>query len=847
MEVRYDQSNFSLGELDPLIQRRSDWEGYYKGLKYARDVLILPQGGATSRWGTLYADELSVVNPDRPAECDLSNYIVGQSTIYTFTWEALTLKIYLENILVATVVTPFQAEDIINLRPYQLQDVVVIAWWRGKPYQLTLSNDTPNLITGFTSNTLTVTTALPVGKIYPVQFTTSGALPTTSPQIYEQVTYYAKVVSANAITLYSSATDAADDIDPYVVTNAGTGTNNVIVINTWALTQINFDFVPGYDFNRNYDSITFTPSATSGTSVTITLSAPLATLTSQFVGGFFTGNGGVLRIVSVTDTSHFVGFTSEDFNDTSAIEGSLSVLAEPAWSDVRGWPALVSAYQNRLAFGRTRSLPNGRWLSVTNSYYNFNDSETLDDDAISWYPNGAGIGYIQALTSARTLVVHTTTNTQSTPVLNEIPITPTNANFPEQSKFGALPIQPIYIDNQIIFVDKGNNVINMIWEITQSAFVTKNISIPSSGLIRLPVDMAAFAQPIVTDGFYAVFVNTDGTLANFQSLLEEDVRAWSLMETKGQTPIDQNSNGQDVHHNFVHVSTALDRCWFLVQRFIPTAQAPVAITGFNGLLNTLNATDHGLPINSISQVTFTTSGTLPSTNPQITTDSYYFAVGVDSDSFRIFSTYAQAQAAIDDLTLANPIVIMSAGTNSNVVYWPLKAHIYLEELDFDSYTDCTFDYTFNSAQSSVTGLDALNGQVVQVKGDGYVLTPQTVVNGAITLSNPSSVVKVGLQFIPKVTPLPVAIPGQMGGIYNPQHVKALYIAYVDSIGMQIERNNIPIRTMQQFNVGEIPVPATGIFQYTPMGGWDATVEFDITQPNPLPMTITGLSYRLEAT
>ena len=847
MEVRYDQSNFSLGEVDPTIQKRTDWEGYYKALQKARDVLIIPQGGATSRWGTKFVAELTIVDTTQPTYCDCTNYILGDNTIYVLVWEANSLKIYLENVLVATVSTAFAQEDIPNLRPYQVQEVVVIAWGRGRPYQLTLGFDSANTITGVSGNTLTVTTALPIGAIYPVQFSTGGSLPVTNPQIYTQVTYFAKVITTNSVALFSSAQDAVKNINQYTVTNAGVGPNNLFVQNNWNLSTITFDFIPGYDFNHNYDAITFTPSATSGAAVTVTLSAPLSTLTSQFVGGFFAGNGGILRITSVADTSHFTGYTTEDFHDTSAIQGSLAILTEPAWSDARGWPALVSAYQNRLVFGRTISLPNGRWLSVVNSFYNFNDSETLDDDAISWYPNGAGIGFIQALTSARTLVVHTNTNTQSTPVLNEVPITPANANFPEQSKFGALPIQPIYLDNQIIFVDKGNNCINMIWEITQSAFVTKNISIPSSGLIRLPVDMAAYAQPVVTDGFYALFINSDGTLANFQSLLEEDIRAWSLMTTKGQTPIDQNSNGEDVTHNFIHVTTALDRCWFLIQRYVPTAQTGVLITGFTGSNNTLFALNHGLPVGEVSQITFQTSGTLPVTSPAIYTTNYYFAVAITTNSFQIYETKAQAQTAISNPSLANPIVIQSAGTNTNVVYWPLKPKIYLEELSFDVFTDCTFTYSYSSPVSNISGLQALNGLVVQIKADGYVLNQQTVVNGEIPLSTPASNIAVGLQFVPTVTPLPISIPGQMGGVYNPQHVKSFYIAYVDSVGMQVEAYDIPTITMQDFVVGEPAVPQTGIFQYNAMSGWDATATFDITQPYPLPMTITGLSYRLEAT
>jgi len=843
-EVKYDQSNFSRGELDPTMQKRTDYESYYKGLKFARNVIGIPQGGMESRWGTEFVYSLGdTVDASVPAYCEITPLIYNDSSVFLIVWTAELATIFLENIQVATVATPFMQEDIANLRPTQIQERLIIAWGRGVPQQLSLAANAANAITGYsaTNNTLTVTTSLTVGQIYPATFTTTSALPTTSPQIYANVTYYIAPVTATTIRIYTTSEDAATATNPYAISNAGSGTNDLFVYNTWTLSNITFSFIPAYDFFGGYSAITFTPSATSG-SITLTASAAWNTagFTTAFIGGLFSGNGGVMRITGITDSTHATGYTVEDFNNTNAILGALAFLGQPAWSDAQGWPALSSAYQNRLVFARTYSIPNGRWLSVVNDLFDFDDSETLDDNAISWYPLGAGIGYVQALTSCRTLVVHTNTNTQSTPVLTELPITPTNTSFPEQSKFGSLPIQPIYLDNQIIFVDQGNNVINMIWEITQSAYVTKNISIESSGLIRLPVDMAAFAQPIATDGFYALFVNSDGTLANFQSLLEEDVKAWTLMDTWGHMPADQSNNQVPIKNSFVHVATALERCWFLIQRQIPIAQAGVAISGYTS--TTFTATAHGMPIGSVSQITFTTTGTIPTTTPQINTTEYWFANALTNNTFSVYTTY------YDALNQTNAIAISNAGTDTDVVYWELTPQIFLEELDFDYYTDCTVNQTFDVATNTVTGLDTLNGQVVQIVADGYVIPEQTVFNNQITLPISATSVQVGLQYIPRVTPLPINIPQIMGTIYNPQHVRTLYVAYVNSIGMQIQGNTIPVQTMQEFKLGVVPSPQTGVWQSNQMEGWDTQAfEFDITQPNPLPMTITGLSYKLEIT
>lgn len=838
MEVKYDQANFTLGELDPKTQQRTDWEGYYKALKKLRNGLVIPQGGATGRWGTVTVAELTIVDPERPLEAELTPYIYDDNSTYAPVWEDLSLKIYLENILVATVVSPYTAEDIPNIRPTQIQDRIIIASGRLPPYQLIRSGLTPNVITGVdtTNMYLQLTTGILVGVVYPIIFATSGALPLTNPAIYIGVTYFIKAVTSNNVRVYANAADAKAGVNYFSVINAGSGTNSMSLQNSWALTAISFKFLPAYDFTGGYSAITFTPSATTGT---ITITASGAIFTAAMVGGLFTGNGGIVRLTTFTDSTHMDGYTEDDFTSTDPILGNLAFLGEPAWSNTRGWPALASSYQSRSVFARTSSIQNGRWLSVINDVYNFNDSQRLDDDAISTYPNGAGSGFIQALTSARTLVVHTNTNTQSTPVLNEVPITPTNATYPEQSKFGALPIQPIFLDNQIIFVDKAFNVINMIWEITQSSFVTKNISVPSSGLIRNVTDMAAYAQPTATDGFYALFVNADGTMAVFQTLLEENVRGWSLMDTKVSQCADLNNNGFDIPCQFIRVGTAGDRCWMIVSRQISVPNAPVAITAFSSVNNTLTAPGHGMGINVSNLVAFSGT-TLPTTNQQINATQYWFARGLDANTFAV---YASREDLAKDI---NRLTISSAGTSANVILQVTVKKTFLEELSFDVKTDASKVYHFDVPTTTITGLDHLNGCIVKVVADGYVLTDKTVFNGTLTMEIAATDVIVGSQFIVTMVPLPVALPGVMGVLYSPTHIRAMYIAYVDSIGVTIQGSNIPIVNMQDVVLDAVPVPQTGVYLYTPMEGWESfSYDLEIVQANPLPITIAAFSYKME--
>ena len=58
------QTNFSSGEIDPLLRSRIDLEQYYNALETATNVFVLPQGGVKRRDGLKFIAQLpSAANP----------------------------------------------------------------------------------------------------------------------------------------------------------------------------------------------------------------------------------------------------------------------------------------------------------------------------------------------------------------------------------------------------------------------------------------------------------------------------------------------------------------------------------------------------------------------------------------------------------------------------------------------------------------------------------------------------------------------------------------------------------------------------------------------------------------
>ena len=53
------QTNFTSGELDPLVRARVDIASYNNALETAQNVICQPQGGVTRRPGTKFINELT--------------------------------------------------------------------------------------------------------------------------------------------------------------------------------------------------------------------------------------------------------------------------------------------------------------------------------------------------------------------------------------------------------------------------------------------------------------------------------------------------------------------------------------------------------------------------------------------------------------------------------------------------------------------------------------------------------------------------------------------------------------------------------------------------------------------
>jgi hypothetical protein len=78
------QTNFTSGELDPLVRSRLDLDAYKNGLEVAKNVVCQPQGGVTRRPGTKYITELGG-SPENGVRLIHFEFSVDDSYMLAFT------------------------------------------------------------------------------------------------------------------------------------------------------------------------------------------------------------------------------------------------------------------------------------------------------------------------------------------------------------------------------------------------------------------------------------------------------------------------------------------------------------------------------------------------------------------------------------------------------------------------------------------------------------------------------------------------------------------------------------------------------------------------------------------
>ena len=854
--VTWSQDKFSYGELTPLMYGHIQTEARQFSLKTCRNAIINAQSGISKRFGTKFLAQLYDATVYDYNDYYMGSWSFSDGSDYVVVTFPGFIQIYLEGRVIATLTTAYNYKDVRALDTTIYRNSYVITAISQAPYWIQRDFETSISVASVASNIITLGSAYinaPVDSVLPVQFTYSVA-PASVPAIITGYTYFIRLLSTTTAAVYQTIEDANLQVNQIVITTTGTALF-IGILNkfTFDALPIRPDLFPQYDFGyADYTGVTFTPGTgynTIGSSISITVSSAFPVngaatgFTAQYKGGSVAFNGGLARITDIVSTTVATAYVLEPFVNNTATPGQFVVLREKVWSDTetgvigRGWPNKVGCYQNRLIFGNTALIENGLWCSSINNPWNFSDLFTDDDDAISYYPSNGNIDYINFIVGYRSLTIHSKQGIFSTPTAFEEAITPRNFCLLLQDTAPATGIYPVSIDNQIIVLS-GNDARSFYWQGNNSSYISDIISVNSAHLIKDPHDVDVFSKKQKSSMNYVFIVNNDGTIAMFNSLESQGISAFT------QHHIEQSYG--DSYYRY-SCATAGGRAWYLTERWLATAVAPVAITAVSSELVTVTGINLAQYNYDVIAVTFSGT-TMPTASEAILTTQWYWAVAVDANTVRIYSNQEDATAGV------NPIVFSNIGTSVNLNAFPPQRKFLLEEIDEEIYVDCATKYD-GTPESAIAINTLFNGQDFNAVGDGFSFSG-IVFNGSLplvshSLSFPSEVITAGFPIdseVETLTPAPPSSAGYRGSSFAyPTHIRTTNIMFIDSIGGKINGTENAYYDLESQGNGSPPIPTNAMIEVSIMEGWNFNFGGGVvfTHSEPYNFNIAGIFYRME--
>lgn len=820
------QNTFTLGEMDPKLLARVDFEGYYKTARKLRNCVVIPQGGTKRRFGTTYTDTITDKdNPFGTVYFSDSTYILICDFLFTLD------KIFTIVIRPTLPSVPIQPTDAVAIDVY-LNDV----------FQVTVAGSP-------TYN---------VGQIPNINF----------------------VRAPDRLLLLH------EDVRPQMLQRAGA--DNVWTLTPQPFEFYpTFDFTV-IDNAAGYGGITFTPSATTG-AITLTASAPIFT-SNHVGGLFdaFDSNTGTMRITAVASTTSASGFSVKDFTNTNAIRGDRAYLAEPLYGDggggvgvnpARGWPTVGGFFQGRLIYGAPKSVPNIISFSTIRDFENFDDSEAEDTNGFSYVMTSEGYQKVTAIIGTKALVIITNASVFTTNALADSPITPGTVFFNEQTREGMAPLTAQVLDDQVLFVENNRRAVkSFVYDIIQSSFQAESASILSPHLINGPVESATYVNPLEDDGSFYMLVNEDGTLAVFQTDKNQLVRAWTLSSTQGF--FRDITSVKEVCHVLVERGAA-DPTAMTTPESIFRVTAPFnyfedirpdIIAGNPEVIfvedNDYLVIGHSSPYFAMNVTLAVGPNFIPAVEYEYLNFNGDWQDFFPTDGTNGFVNSGTITWTATDVSEWRPLSVnetdrkfwirIKRTTNDSDIDAPpqlagltiqIQQRMYLEKITFAEVMDAVRTAT-TDADGNITGLTSIVGQQVYVTVQDVPHGPYFVdaageIHMGEDLDYGNLDVKIGFDYTPLVIPAPPTMPTQQGvNVYYPKLIQAMFLDYVESAGLFCRGQEIPRMAINNAAVDVRLIPETDIFEIPTMAGRDPRVQIEITQYQPLPFTLIGIGYKV---
>lgn len=400
----------------------------------------------------------------------------------------------------------------------------------------------------FTYST-TQTMVLEFGELY-VRFHTLGATLLSAGVPYEVVTPYLEA------DLFDIHTVQSGDVFTLVHPNYASRELRRLGATSWTLTTIAFTPALGPP-----TGVTATPNAVSTAydySYVVTAQAPntlgqsLASAAGTCTNNIFAAGGknvitwtapagapaGTLYTVykQVGGSYGYIGRTTNLTITDDNIAADLSLapsVYDTALQAVGDYPAAVAYYEQRRFFGGTINAPQKIIGTRTGTEADISYSLPIrDDDRISFRISAREANTIRHLVPLSDMLALTSSAEFRITSVNTDALTPSSINVKPQSYIGASNVQPVIINNTLIYASaRGGHVREMAYSWQSGGYTSGDLSLRAIHLFDNAdlIDMAFAKAPIPI----VWAVSSTGRLLGLTYIPEQQVGAWHQHDTAG--------------------------------------------------------------------------------------------------------------------------------------------------------------------------------------------------------------------------------------------------------------------------------------------------------------------------
>lgn len=609
---------------------------------------------------------------------------------------------------------------------------------------------------------------------------------------------------------------------------------------SFSLSTISFTDGPYLDINTT--STNMNPSSTTG-NISITASSTTginggAGFQSSDVGRHISLSYGAGRgyavITGITSTTIVTATVVQTLQGASGtVFWRLGVFYEG------NYPRMVTFHEQRLWFGGTpdyvqridgsmtgdftRFSPTGQRLDSPK----FSELDVFDDNAISFTLSSNELNAILWSRAVRTLQLGT-----SQSIFNmrggadNTAITPSSINVTEDERTGVASVQPIAMSNVLLFIGASARRLYGI-----------SYSLESDGIRA--VDLTEFADHILCSGArrlavaeqphsLVLSVCNSGDLAVLVFRRSQRTAAWAKFLIGGSWPDRSSAVVESVG---VTSESDQDQVWLLVKRkingstvrYVEFLEESFRILDMDQEIEDAFFVDSGITFDGAATGDPTTISGATAANPVVLTiTSHPYSNG---EEIRVTGVVGMTELNQRTFTVTN------ATTHT----------LELSGEDGSAYAAYQSGGKARKKATTLTGLTHLEGESVEVLGDGAYVGSFTVSSGQITLTESVSRAQIGLPYtsVYESLPLETSDPEQSSQGKN-KVFNAATVRVDNTVGFEIgptTSNLLTVPFRSASDPMDIPLaPFTGDKRVTFHGGWDREGAFVLQKDDVLPAT-----------